>query len=181
MKKSLPVLVIAVCFLITCSSLVYSYTVVRKDGKTFRGELIRQSPEVVVLKDQDGIQLHFKADQIDWTKTTEALREEEKSRKAEDLNEKKDIVTVFQGEKRKFEGEPISVDIVDADLRDFFRFLAEVGKMNLILDPSVKGSVTVRMVEVPWDQVLDVVCRNFGLGYKIDGNVISAGKRTRVK
>lgn len=180
MKKAFLVFLPVVCYLLSLSSVVFSYTVVRKDGKTFRGELIRQSPEIVVLKDKDGVQLHFRAEQIDWTKTTEALREEEKKR-VDEKTETKNIVTVFRGEKRKFEGEAITVDIVDADLRDFFRFLAEVGKMNLILDPSVKGTVTVRMVEVPWDQVLDVVCRNFGLGYTIDGNVISAGKKKHVK
>ena len=44
--------------------------------------------------------------------------------------------------------------------------------MNVILDPGVKGSVTLKLTEVPWDQALDLICKNQGLGYQVEGNVI---------
>jgi type IV pilus assembly protein PilQ len=43
----------------------------------------------------------------------------------------------------------------------------------MILDPAVKGTLTIRLVDVPWDQALDLVCRQHGYGYQIEGNVYS--------
>ncbi|HJZ11246.1 MAG TPA: hypothetical protein VJ521_03805, partial [Acidobacteriota bacterium] len=78
--------------------------------------------------------------------------------------------------KTKWTGEPISFDFKDIDIRDFFRFIAELTGLNMIIDPSVKGTLTMKMTEVPWDQVLDLVCRTHGLGYEIEGNVISVDR-----
>jgi type IV pilus assembly protein PilQ len=85
-------------------------------------------------------------------------------------------VTLKRGGPSEWVGEPISVDFKDIDIKDFFRFIAEISGMNMILDPTVKGSLTVKLTEVPWDQALDIVCRNNGLGYEIDGNVMSVKK-----
>ena len=79
-------------------------------------------------------------------------------------------------QKKEWTGDPISIDFKDVDIRDLFRFLAETGKMNLIVDPEVKGTVTIKMTDVPWDQVLDAVCKMHNLGYTIDGNVINVEK-----
>jgi type IV pilus assembly protein PilQ len=69
-----------------------------------------------------------------------------------------------------------SVDFNDIDIKDFFRFIAEISGMNMILDPAVKGSLTLKLTDVPWDQALDVVCRTYGLGYEISGNVMGVDK-----
>jgi type IV pilus assembly protein PilQ len=45
--------------------------------------------------------------------------------------------------------------------------------MNMILDPAVKGTLTIKLTDVPWDQAMDLVCRQYGLGYEIDGKVYS--------
>ena len=70
----------------------------------------------------------------------------------------------------------MSFDFKDVDIRDFFRFIADVGHFNLILDREVTGTLTIKLQDVPWDQALDLVCRQEGLGYEIDGNVMSVGK-----
>ena len=75
-----------------------------------------------------------------------------------------------------FAGEPISLDLKDADLKDVLRTFAELEKINIAIDPEVRGSVTVRLENVPWDQALDVILRVNGLGYVLEGNVLRVGK-----
>jgi type IV pilus assembly protein PilQ len=73
-------------------------------------------------------------------------------------------------------GEPISLDLKDADLKDVLRTFAELARLNIVIDPEVKGSVTVRLDDVPWDQALDVILRVNGLGYVLEGNVLRVGE-----
>lgn len=79
--------------------------------------------------------------------------------------------TLRSGEKQ-YTGEPFSFDFKDIDIKDLFRFIADISGLNVILDPAVKGSVTLKLTEVPWDQALDLITKNQGLGYTIEGNVI---------
>jgi type IV pilus assembly protein PilQ len=72
----------------------------------------------------------------------------------------------------RYTGEPISVNLKDVDLKDFFRLIHEISGLNVVLDPTVKGSVTLVLDQVPWDQGLDIVLRNNGLAKEIDGNVL---------
>jgi type IV pilus secretin PilQ/predicted competence protein len=73
---------------------------------------------------------------------------------------------------KKYTGDPISVNLKDVDLKDFFRLIHEISGLNVVLDPSVRGTVTLVLDEVPWDQALDIVLRNNGLTKEIDGNVL---------
>ena len=73
---------------------------------------------------------------------------------------------------KKYTGDPISVNLKDVDLKDFFRLIHEISGLNVVLDPSVRGNVTLVLDEVPWDQALDIVLRNNGLTKEIDGNVL---------
>ncbi len=72
----------------------------------------------------------------------------------------------------RYTGEPISVNLKDVDLKDFFRLIHEISGLNVVLDPSVKGTVTLVLDDVPWDQALDIVLRNNGLDRQLDGNVL---------
>src|SRR6266481_6646058 len=63
----------------------------------------------------------------------------------------------------RYTGEPISVNLKDVDLKDFFRLIHEISGLNVVLDPAVKGSLTIVLDEVPWDQALDIVLQNNGL------------------
>jgi type IV pilus assembly protein PilQ len=74
--------------------------------------------------------------------------------------------------KTTFAGEPISVNLKDVDLKDFFRLIHEISGLNIVLDPAVSGSVTLVLDEVPWDQALDLVLKNNGLGMELQGNVL---------
>jgi type IV pilus assembly protein PilQ len=81
----------------------------------------------------------------------------------------------------KYTGEPISVNLKDVDLKDFFRLVHEVSGLNIVLDPTVAGKVTLVMEDVPWDQVLDIVLRNNGLDKQLEGNVLRIAKRDTLK
>jgi len=72
----------------------------------------------------------------------------------------------------KYSGEPISVNLKDVDLRDFFRLIHEISGLNVVVDPSVKGSLTIVLDDVPWDQALDIVLKNNDLDKQLDGNVL---------
>jgi type IV pilus assembly protein PilQ len=72
----------------------------------------------------------------------------------------------------RYTGEPISVNLKDVDLKDFFRLIHEISGLNIVLDPNVKGSLTLVLDDVPWDQALDLVLANNGLDRKLDGNVL---------
>src|ERR1700682_4754567 len=72
----------------------------------------------------------------------------------------------------KYTGEPISVNLKDVDLKDFFRLIHEISGLNVVLDPAVKGSLTIVLDEVPWDQALDIVLKNNSLDKQLSGNVL---------
>jgi len=81
----------------------------------------------------------------------------------------------------KYTGEPISVNLKDVDLRDFFRLIHEISGLNVVLDPAVKGTLTIVLDEVPWDQALDIVLQNNSLDKQLNGNVLRIATRTTLK
>lgn len=81
----------------------------------------------------------------------------------------------------RYTGEPISVNLKDVDLRDFFRLIHEISGLNVVLDPAVKGTLTIVLDEVPWDQALDIVLQNNGLDKQLNGNVLRIATRDTLK
>jgi type IV pilus assembly protein PilQ len=81
----------------------------------------------------------------------------------------------------RYTGEPIRINFKDVDLQDFFRLIHEVSGLNVVLDPSVKGNLTLVMDDVPWDQVLDIVLKNNGLAKELDGNVLRIATQATLK
>ncbi len=78
---------------------------------------------------------------------------------------------------QRYTGEPISVNLKDVDLKDFFRLIHEISGLNIVLDPAVKGSLTLVLDDVPWDQALDIVLQNNGLDRRLEGNVLRIATR----
>jgi len=81
----------------------------------------------------------------------------------------------------RYTGEPISVNLKDVDLKDFFRLIHEISGLNVVLDPNVKGTLTIVLDEVPWDQALDIVLQNNGLEKQLTGNVLRVATRDTLK
>lgn len=82
------------------------------------------------------------------------------------------FVTHRSGEQRRYVGQRISLDFKDADLTNIFRIIAEVSNLNIITTEDVKGRVSIRLINVPWDQALDIVLKAKGLGVSQEGNVL---------
>jgi type IV pilus assembly protein PilQ len=72
----------------------------------------------------------------------------------------------------QYQGELISIDIVDYPMKDFFRLMSDVSGLNVVLDPNVTGTVSLRLIDVPWDQALDIVLKNNQLGGQLQGNIL---------
>src|SRR5216683_564430 len=81
----------------------------------------------------------------------------------------------------KYTGEPISVNLKDVDLKDFFRLIHEISGLNVVLDPAVKGTLTIVLDEVPWDQALDIVMQNNSLDKQLNGNVLRIATRSTLQ
>ena len=64
------------------------------------------------------------------------------------------------------------MNLKDVDLRDFFRLIHEISGLNVVVDPTVKGNLTIVLDDVPWDQALDIVLKNNDLDKQLDGNVL---------
>src|SRR5215472_17500498 len=72
----------------------------------------------------------------------------------------------------RFTGEPISIIFQDMDLKAVFRIIQEISGLNVVLDPAVKGTVSIYLNDVPWDQALSIVLQNNGLDCQLQGNVL---------
>ncbi|MFO7878005.1 MAG: type IV pilus secretin PilQ [Desulfovermiculus sp.] len=81
-------------------------------------------------------------------------------------------VELFPGMKEEYTGAPISLNLQDADIKHVLRLIAEVGDYNLILDESVSGTISLKLDRVPWDQTLDLVLQQKGLGLIKHGNIL---------
>ena len=73
---------------------------------------------------------------------------------------------------KKYKGRRISLDFKDADIHNILRLIAEVSRLNIVTSDEVSGEVTVRLVNVPWDQALEIILKTKGLGQEREGNII---------
>ena len=93
-----------------------------------------------------------------------AIKQEIKSRKSEDTSPKPAPIAL--------NSRLISLDFQDADIVPIIRLLGEVGGYNIIVHPDVKGKITMKLLNVPWQQALDVVIKTFNLEKIVEGNII---------
>jgi type IV pilus secretin PilQ/predicted competence protein len=82
-----------------------------------------------------------------------------------------EISALLEGEP-KYTGRLISLDLQDTDIDNALRIIAEVSNLNIITSDNVTGKVTLRLVDVPWDQALDVILKTNGLDKVQEGNVV---------
>jgi len=85
-------------------------------------------------------------------------------------------------EPQVFNGEPIDLDLKQADFGDFFKLIGEISGLNVVVDQNVNGNVTVLLKDVPWDQALDIVLRNANLAGILEGrNVLRIATRATLQ
>ncbi len=76
-------------------------------------------------------------------------------------------------EEREYTGDRITLNFQDVDVRAVLQILADVADVNMVISDSVSGTLALRLQQVPWDQALDIILENKGLGKRQIGNVVS--------
>ena len=71
-----------------------------------------------------------------------------------------------------YTGEKTTLVFDNADVRDILRLIAEISELNIIASDEVSGNVTLRLIDVPWDQALELILDVTGLGMIQQGNVV---------
>jgi type IV pilus assembly protein PilQ len=80
--------------------------------------------------------------------------------------------------RKRYVGRRIDLDFRGADIHNILRLLSDVGQVNIVTSDDVKGEVTIKMKNVPWDQALDVILRAKLLGQVREGNLIRVAPLT---
>lgn len=81
------------------------------------------------------------------------------------------------GTHKEYVGETISLSLKDGDIKDVLRSFAKISGLNVVVQPGVRGTVTVELESVPWDQALDQILKINNLGYELDGNIMRIAPR----
>jgi len=75
----------------------------------------------------------------------------------------------------------VSLDVQDADVRDVLRLLADTGGINILTSGEVQGTVTTRLLDVPWEQALEAILQLTGLAQERQGNVVLVAPAERLR
>ncbi|MGH8060585.1 MAG: type IV pilus secretin PilQ [Pseudoxanthomonas sp.] len=73
---------------------------------------------------------------------------------------------------RSYSGRPVTFNFQDVPVRTVLQLIAEESNLNIVASDTVQGNVTLRLVNVPWDQALEIVLRAKGLDQRRDGGVV---------
>jgi len=95
--------------------------------------------------------------------------------KPEDKTEAEESTPLTEG---KYKGKKISLDFQDADIVPIFKLLADISGYNIVISPEVKGKLTMKLLNVPWDQALDIILKTFSLGKTVENNIIRIAPNT---
>lgn len=77
-----------------------------------------------------------------------------------------------KADKKVYTGKRVTLEFADADIRKIFQLIAEVSNKNILVGDDVSGTISIKLVNVPWDQALDVILQTKGLDKKEDGNIM---------
>ena len=85
------------------------------------------------------------------------------------------------GEKKVYTGRRVSLEFSDADIRKILQLIAEVSNLNFLISDDVSGTISIKLINVPWDQALDVILDSKGLEKKQDGNIMYVKPKGKFK
>jgi type IV pilus assembly protein PilQ len=83
-----------------------------------------------------------------------------------------DPSTKSPGYVRTYKGKKVTLEFADAEVRKIFQLLSEVSNKNFVLGDDVTGTISIKLVNVPWDQALDIILDTKNLDKREDGNII---------
>ncbi|KAB0664683.1 type IV pilus secretin PilQ [Oryzomonas japonica] len=73
---------------------------------------------------------------------------------------------------KHYKGRKVTLEFADAEVRKIFQLLSEVSGKNFVLGDDVTGTISIKLVNVPWDQALDIILDTKGLDKREEGNII---------
>jgi type IV pilus assembly protein PilQ len=79
---------------------------------------------------------------------------------------------LVQGPAKTFNGEKLSLNFQNVEIRNVLQVIADFTGLNIIASDSVSGNITLRLKDVPWDQALDILLQTRNLSMRRDGNVV---------
>ena len=92
-----------------------------------------------------------------------------------------EIPAVQHPGKKIYKGRRVTLEFSDADVRKIFQLIAEVSNLNFLIADDVTGTISIKLVNVPWDQALDVILDAKGLGMQRDGNIVQIKPKARIQ
>jgi type IV pilus assembly protein PilQ len=93
---------------------------------------------------------------------------------------KEDPSRLFQGTRQGYQGERLSLNFQNVDVRSLLQVIADFTNLNIITSDSVGGTITLRLKDVPWDQALDIILQSKGLDMRKNGNVVLVAPRDEI-
>jgi len=102
---------------------------------------------------------------------TSSLRAQEKTKPKETKVVNQDFISMTP-DKREPQTGNISLDFKEADIRNVLKVIAFKAGVNIVANPEVAGTVTMQLVDVPWQKALDIILKTYGLAYESQGNIV---------
>ena len=93
---------------------------------------------------------------------------------------KEDPTKLFQGSRQGYQGERLSLNFQNVDVRSLLQVIGDFTNTNIITSDSVGGNITLRLKDVPWDQALDIILQAKGLDMRKNGNVMLVAPRDEI-
>lgn len=83
-------------------------------------------------------------------------------------------------ERKQYTGKRVTLEFADADIRKIFQLIGEVSNLNILVGDDVTGTISIKLVNVPWDQALDVILDTKNLAMKRSGNIVVIRPRDKM-
>jgi type IV pilus secretin PilQ/predicted competence protein len=139
------------------------------DPSTSLSARAAQNKIVVISRDQDSFRAQMDPEQAEAQGDDAGVKVRAENPNGGELDAG---VAALLGEQPMYTGRLISLDLQDTDIDNALRIIAEVSNLNIIASDDVTGKVTLRLIDVPWDQALDVILKTNGLDKVQEGNVV---------
>ena len=81
----------------------------------------------------------------------------------------------------RYTGQPLTLDLIEMPLVDFFRLMAEEGGINIVVDPDVKDTISIKGEKIPWDQVFDMALATRSLDKVVEGNLVRITRKATLQ
>jgi len=82
---------------------------------------------------------------------------------------------------KSYAGKKVDLDMMDANITDVLRLLAEISNINIIASDEVKGTISLRLKNVPWDQAFEIIMKTKNLDSIQEGNVIRVAPELKIR